>query len=470
MSDLLWQLGAMETAELISKKDVSTREVIENHLERLTEVNPKINAITRSLNDEAMEMAKLADEKISRNEQIGPLHGVPVTIKDNVDITGQSSPNGVSKLKDNLAPANSAVVDNLLKAGAIPIGRTNTPEFSLRWHTGNPLFGDTLNPWDKNITPGGSSGGAAASLAAGIGCIAHGNDLGGSLRYPAYCCGLATIKPTQGAIPAFNPTAGEDRPPMMQLLSTQGPITRSINDARLAFNAMSKSDRRDPWWTPSFIKKQEKTGYRKIALATETPGAPLADEVRQSLHNAGKILEAAGHIVEEISPPKIARCAEVWAGLIGAELRSVLREVMDELGSSQISAALDFLESFHEECTLSEYIRLGMERTQLMREWSIFLQDYEVIIGPVSNIRPFAPNEDIQTKERAKEIFSAHNLLVAVNLLGIPAATVCTGLQDDKPYGVQLIGWKYNEHLCLDLAQRIEDQVGTVTPIDPKLF
>ena len=237
MSDLLWQLGAMETAELISKKDVSTREVIKNHLERLTEVNPKINAITRSLNDEAMEMAILADEKISRNEQIGPLHGVPVTIKDNVDITGQSSPNGVSKLKDNLAPANSPVVDNLLKAGAIPIGRTNTPEFSLRWHTGNPLFGDTLNPWDKNITPGGSSGGAAASLAAGIGCIAHGNDLGGSLRYPAYCCGLATIKPTQGAVPAFNPTAGEDRPPMMQLLSTQGPITRSINDARLAFNA-----------------------------------------------------------------------------------------------------------------------------------------------------------------------------------------------------------------------------------------
>ena len=143
---------------------------------------------------------------------------------------------------------------------------------------------------------------------------------------------------------------------------------------------------------------------------------------------------------------------------------------MDELGSSQISAALDFLESFHEECTLAEYIRLGMERTQLMREWSVFLQDYEVIIGPVSNIRPFAPNEDIQTKERAKEIFSAHNLLVAVNLLGIPAATVFTGLQDDKPYGVQLIGWKYNEHLCLDLAQTIEDRVGTVTPIDPKLF
>ena len=257
---------------------------------------------------------------------------------------------------------------------------------------------------------------------------------------------------------------------MMQLLSTQGPITRSINDARLAFNAMSRSDRRDPWWTPGFIKKQERADYRKIALATETPGAPLADEVRQSLHNAGKILEAAGHIVEEISPPKIARCAEVWAGLIGAELRSVLRKAMDELGSSQISAALDFLESFHEECTLPEYIRLGMERTQLMREWSVFLQDYEVIIGPVSNIRPFAPNEDIQTKERAKEIFSAHNLLVAVNLLGIPAATVCTGLQDDKPYGVQLIGWKYNEHLCLDLAQTIEDQVGTVTPIDPKLF
>ena len=179
MSNPLWKLGAAETAELIAKKEVNVKAVIETHLERLQEINPKINAVTRGLNTQAMEMAVLADEKIARNEDLGPLHGVPVTIKDNVDVTGQPSPNGLTKLKDNIAPSNSPVVDNLLRAGAIPIGRTNTPEFSLRWHTGNPLFGDTLNPWDKNITPGGSSGGAAASLATGIGCIAHGNDLGG---------------------------------------------------------------------------------------------------------------------------------------------------------------------------------------------------------------------------------------------------------------------------------------------------
>ena len=468
MSNPLWKLGATETAELIAKKEVNVKAVIETHLERLQEINPKINAVTRGWNTQAMEMAVLADEKISKNEALGPLHGVPVTIKDNVDVAGQPSPNGLSKLKDNIAPSNSPVVDNLLRAGAIPIGRTNTPEFSLRWHTGNPLFGDTLNPWDKNITPGGSSGGAAASLAAGIGCIAHGNDLGGSLRYPAYCCGLATIKPTQGIIPAFNPTAGEDRPPMMQLLSTQGPITRSISDARLAFNAMTRLDRRDPWWTPASLPKYSKSGPKKVALATEIPGPPLAKEVKQSLRDAGKILEDAGCIVEEISPPEISRCAQVWAGLIGTELRSILRKTMDDLGSSQINTALNFLESFHKECTLSEYIRLGMERTRLMREWSMFLEEYHIIIGPVSNLPPFAPNEDILDNEHAKVIFSAHSLLVTVNLLGIPAATVCTGLQDGKPYGVQLIGWKYNEQLCLDAAQTIENHVGTLTPIDPK--
>lgn len=213
MADALWKLGAGETAARIAGGDVSALDVIDAHLGRMDAVNPALNAITRPLHEEARAAAKQADTAVARGDALGPLHGVPVTIKDNVDIAGQSSPNGLPALKDMVAEANSPVVDNLLKAGAIVIGRTNAPEFSLRWHTDNPLFGATVNPWKADWTPGGSSGGASASLAAGVGCLAHGNDLGGSVRYPAYCTGLATIRPTQGRIPAFNPTAKEERPP-----------------------------------------------------------------------------------------------------------------------------------------------------------------------------------------------------------------------------------------------------------------
>ena len=467
MSQPLWKLDATETVSLITAQKVSARSIIESHLIRLETVNSQINAITQPIINKALKMADLADEMVSNKENLGPLHGVPITIKDNVDVAGQSSPNGVDALKDIIAASDSPVVSNLLKAGAIPIGRTNTPEFSLRWHTGNPLFGDTLNPWDVNMTPGGSSGGAAASLASGIACIAHGNDLGGSLRYPAYCCVLATIKPSQGMIPAFNPTAKEDRPPMMQLMSTQGPIGRSVEDVRLALSVMSGPDTRDPWWTPSISRDRSSTKPKIIALATKLPGTEIASDIGHSLQRARQILERAGYTVETISPPEVSRCMEVWAGLIGTELRSILRKTIDSLGSDQIKTALDYLESFSDECTLEDYIRLGMERTRLMREWALFLQKYPIIVGPVSNIPPFRPNEDIESKAHAERIFNAQGLMISVNLLGLPAATACTGLQNQKPFGVQIICSKYNDHLCLDVAQIIEDEVGKVTPVDP---
>jgi amidase len=169
--------------------------------------NPAINAIVVDLSAQAIEAARAADRALAQGATPGKLQGVPVTIKINIDVEGQANSNGVVAFKDNIAPGDSPVTANLKKAGAIIIGMTNTPEFSMRGFTDNPLYGPTLNPWDSTITCGGSSGGAGASIASGIGAIAHGNDIGGSLRWPAYCNGIATIKPTQGRIPAFNPSA-----------------------------------------------------------------------------------------------------------------------------------------------------------------------------------------------------------------------------------------------------------------------
>ena len=468
MSEPLWKLGAGETASKIAAREVSAVDVIEAHLARLDAVNPALNAITRPLHDSARAAAREADAAVAKGDTLGLLHGVPVTIKDNVDIAGQSSPNGLPALKNLVAEANSPVVDNLLKSGAIVIGRTNAPEFSLRWHTDNPLFGATVNPWSADRTPGGSSGGASASLAAGVGCLAHGNDLGGSVRYPAFCTGLATIRPTQGRIPAFNPTAKEERTPLMLLMSTQGPITRSVADTRLGLEVMAGGDARDPWWVPAPLEGPKPAGPIKVALVMMPPGTPVDPEVTEALERSGKMLSDAGYEVERVDPPELERCGEVWAGLITAETRAIMGKAMRELGSADIVRSLDYFESFAPEVDTAGYMRLAAERTRLMREWMRFLESYPLIVGPVSNIPPFRPNEDVGSRAEVERIFMAQTLMITVNLLGLPAASVCTGLLDGLPGGVQIIGSRFREDLCLDAAQVIEDVAGQVTPIDPR--
>ena len=229
----VWQWSALETAAAIRSGAISSVEVTEAHIARMRAVNPKLNAVVVDLSDEALKAAKAADQARAKGRELGLLHGVPITIKENVDYEGRPNPNGVPAQMNIIAPSDAPVVRNLRKAGAVVLGLTNTPEFSFRGFTDNPLHGLTLNPWDPEITCGGSSGGAGSAVAAGIGTIAHGNDIGGSLRWPAHCNGIATIKPTQGRVPAFNQSATAERPMLAHLMSAQGPLARSVGDVRL---------------------------------------------------------------------------------------------------------------------------------------------------------------------------------------------------------------------------------------------
>lgn len=237
MSTEIWRLDAVDLAQAIRVRAISARQAVTACLERLEAVNPSINAVVDVLADEALAAAQAADEAVSRGAELGPLHGVPVTIKVNVDQAGRATTNGVVAFRDVIAKADSPPVANWRKAGAIIIGRTNAPAFSWRWFTDNDLYGATCNPWHPGITPGGSSGGAAAALAAGIGALAHGNDIGGSIRYPAYACGVAGIRPTFGRVPSYNPSATEERPLSMQIMSVQGPLARRVRDLRLGLVA-----------------------------------------------------------------------------------------------------------------------------------------------------------------------------------------------------------------------------------------
>ena len=234
---------------------------------RMRDVNPKLNAVVVDLSEDALKAAKAADNARTRKTEPGPLHGVPITIKENVDYEGRPNPNGVAAQMNIIAPSDAPVVRNLKKAGAIVLGLTNTPEFSFRGFTDNPLHGLTLNPWDADITCGGSSGGAGSAVAAGIGTIAHGNDIGGSLRWPAHCNGVVTIKPTQGRVPAYNESAAAERPMLAHLMSAQGPLARSVGDVRAALEVMSQRDPRDPWWVPAPLVGPKPKGPIKVALA-----------------------------------------------------------------------------------------------------------------------------------------------------------------------------------------------------------
>src|SRR5947208_13373620 len=246
----VWRLSAAELASLIKSKKVSAREAAQAALARLDAVNPKINAVVDHKPAEVLAEAAAVDARIARGENAGVLAGVPVTVKVNIDQVGFATTNGLKLQRDAIASSNSPVIDNLRHAGAVILGRTNCPAFSYRWFTSNLIHGDTKNPRDPGITPGGSSGGAGAAVAAGIGHIAHGTDIAGSIRYPAYACGVHGLRPTMGRVAAFN-AALPERPIGPQISAVSGPLARTIGDIRIALAAMSAPDARDPWWVPA---------------------------------------------------------------------------------------------------------------------------------------------------------------------------------------------------------------------------
>ena len=246
----IWRLNASEQAAAIAGGDITATEAVQSSIDRMHSVNGSLNAVVMDLSQQALERAEALDAIREKGETIGPLHGVPVTIKINVDQKGWATTNGITALKDFIAHSDAPVVKNLQDAGAVVIGRTNTPEFSFRADTDNPLHGRTHNPWGDHISAGGSSGGAGAAVMAGVGALGHGNDIGGSLRFPAAANGAFTVKPGLGRIPAWNPSQKAERGMLAQSMSVQGIITRSAFDLDLAMPSLVRSDPRDPFHVP----------------------------------------------------------------------------------------------------------------------------------------------------------------------------------------------------------------------------
>lgn len=457
----LWQLSAVELAAGIRDQSFTATAVVQSVLERVADKNSELNAIVDPLNDQALMAAEEADAAVANGDTLGPLHGVPITIKVNVDTKGRPTTNGMEVFKDVIAPDNSPIVQNFLNAGAVIIGRTNTPEMSMRLTTDNPLYGLTRNPWDLDISPGGSSGGAASAAAAGFGAIHHGNDIAGSLRYPATACGLSTVKPGLGRVPAYLPSANAERGMLAQLMSVQGAICREVKDVRLATEVLIQHDPRDPWHVPMPFTQQD-TDLPKVGYCREAHGYPIHEGIVANLDKAASILEAAGYQVEEIETPPITDPAKAWLEVTNFEMKKTLEPVFAEHGSPIINQIFNDYYKLEKMVDAEGYLFGIAARTRMVREWNLLLADYPLVLTPYL-MRPGYRYDYDETFEGVKDIFTSSIYSYGVNYIGMPAGFVPVDLVENLPSGVQLIGQKWREDLILDGMEVIEEATGVMT-------
>lgn len=450
--------SATETVAALKNKQVGARDVVAAHQQNINHINPRINAIVEQDIDSVEKQAAVLD---NQKDKSGDLFGVPVTTKINIDQKGMANSNGIAAFNVPQHVGDSPVVEHLKRENALIIGRTNTPEFSFRWFTSNALFGTTINPHNKDLTPGGSSGAAAAAVATGMGCIAHGNDLGGSLRYPAYCCGVASIRPSLGRVAAYNP-AGPERPPVTQLMSVQGPIARTVEDIKLALKVMSSPSSADPLWVNAANSGAKKNGdVLRIGFHPDPFGDGLPSDVTDVLNSAVAFLQDADVQIVETPVPDIGACAELWGELLFTEMRHMLLPSVRQHGSDAMNALVDiYLENFDSNLSLPQYFRAMQKRQQLRRDWQRKFENIDLMLLPVSTEKPFKNNQDFLSPDTVPAILKAQRPLYAINLLGLPAASVPVSLKDNTPMGVQLVGAMHEDWLCLDAAERIEQRNG----------
>lgn len=470
----LWRKSAVELAGMIRNREVSSRDVVQAHLDRIEAVNSSLNAIVRLLPEEALAAADAADRQLAEAgssgqlDRLGPLHGVPVTVKENIDLAGTPTTQAVSALAEAVAPVDAPQVERMRAAGAIPIGRTNLPDFGLRVHTDSELHGLTRNPWNPGRTAGGSSGGEAAAIATGMSPLGLGNDLGGSLRNPAHCCGIASIKPSTGSVPAATVIPPENYPVSFQLMAVDGCLARTVADVRAGFTALAGPHPRDPLSLPvTFTDLDVAGGERvKVAVLPEPPGGSTHPEVAAAVRRAADALADDGFDVTEAVPPDYELALELWGSILSVDLRiamPLMEPIMGAGGRQFLTYTLDYLPAIDQHA----WANALTARHGVARAWNLWYQEYPVLLSPVWTQPAFPHDYDIESAEGAIGTLELMRPVLPANLLGTPAAVVPAGMADGLPVGVQVMGARYTEPRCLAVAEAIERRLGPITPIDP---
>ncbi|WP_190126860.1 amidase [Streptomyces inusitatus] len=462
-------MPAAAQAAAVRGGEVSAVELIDSHLDRIAEVNPRVNAVTRLLAERAREAAARTDRLRAAGRTPGPLAGVPFTVKESTPVEGVPTTFGVKRFRDLVAPADALPVARLRAAGAIPIGRGNIPTLILAgMHTRSELFGDTLNPWDGGRTPGGSSGGDAVAVATGMAALGLGSDSGGSVRVPAQFCGVAGLKPSTGRFPADHRVFGPDDPgPATQTLVTDGPLARTVGDLRLAYEVLAGADPRDPRSVPVPLHGEPLPGPPRVAVVADPGGHGVHPTVRAAVRAAAEALHDAGYEVCEVPDvPRLDEALDAYDRITLTEFAPTwpaVRELLGEGGDRYIGMAMEKTPP----ASADELMRLMGLRLNIRRSWAEFLHTYPLLLGPSFTEPPVEPGLESRDRAGRDRVASAMRLCTATSFVGVPAVAVPTGLADGLPTGVQIIGRAFREDLCLDAAQAVEDRLGVLTPIDP---
>lgn len=431
--------------------------VAEAMLQRIAATNDEINAIVDLCADEALEAARTVDRRVAAGEDAGRLAGVPTTIKVNSDQKGHATTNGTTLFKDLVAERDSPFVAALKEAGTLIVGRTNTPAFSYRWFTSNVVHGTTLNPRNPALTPGGSSGGAAASVAAGYAAFAHSTDIAGSIRYPAYACGLHGLRPTPGRVPVYN-ASGRDRTIGPQLMAVSGAIARRIDDLRLAFETMAFYSPDDPVSAP--VPLTGPPVARRVAVMRGLEGREVDPRIVADIDRAAAALKAAGWTVEEPTPPSLLEAMELNIDLWFCDGYADQAAAVERDGDLGARTAVGHHAARAAGFDIKRFSDVFPRRAAQMRLWRRFTADYPLVLMPVSSELPFKRDEDLAGEAALDRIWRAQITQMAIPLLGLPAMSFATGVENAIPCGIQLVAAPWREDVCLMAGEVLEATFG----------
>jgi Asp-tRNA(Asn)/Glu-tRNA(Gln) amidotransferase A subunit family amidase len=459
-----------QIAESIRTKTVSPVEIVAAHLQRIEKSQPQLNAFVHLDAEEARHQARAAKAAVSRGDHLGPLHGVPLTIKSCIDVAGWPCPAGSLLRKDYVPTHDAPLVSRLKSAGAILLGNTNTPEFLMAYESDNLVTGKTSNPWNLAYSAGGSSGGEAALIAAGCSAGGIGSDGGGSIRVPAHFCGICGLKPTPGRIPAtghFPPGVGA-----FSWIGVVGPMARTIADVRLLFEAMAGPDAGDALSAPVPSRCHDEKSLRGLRIGIlESDALGIATtETRSAIDRVANLLGEKNFIVEPFRLPGLDRALELWWFFFGRVIGHLLRENVSG-HESEISPILrDYLSHANSghPIALHQFLKACADRDLLRAEILRHMRDEPILLSPVSSGPAFRHGEGNYapgTGYRDTMRFSQW-----LNLTGFPGATVPLALSNEGlPIGVQIIGRPFEDELVLSVAEAIETARGPWNP-PPLLF
>ena len=441
-------MSATRLAQVIREKKASSLDVVKAYLAQIDKINPKLNAVVQLCSERALAEARQMDALLAKGTVKGALHGVPMTIKDSFDTIGIVSTGGTLGRKDFVAGRDATVVARVRDAGAILLGKTNTSEFTMSFKTTNLVYGITRNPYNLNHQPGGSSGGPAATVAAGGAAFEIGSDFGGSVRYPAHCCGIAGIKPTTGCVPRTGHIVdyGGYFDPYQQV----GPLARRVEDLKLILPLIAGPDYIDAAIVPMPLGNPDSVNLRglRVAFYTQNGIDDCQPAVQQVVRSCAGMMREAGAQVIEATPPMLKEIVELRPKLLTADGRAWMKRLVQRAGTRQVSPeiSVDAPQS-----TAAEFTRLAELFDEYRSALHGFMDNVDLILCPPCHMPAppidMAPFLDTYT--------------IAYNLTGWPGSVVRAGTSPDGlPIGIQIVGRPWTEHVVLAAAASIESQTG----------